>query len=120
SQYEREANEGVVKILAIGNSFSEDALESHLYGLAKDQGTEVIIGNLYIGGASLATHRSNAENTTPIYEYRKIGEDGNRSNRLKISLNLAILDEQWDYISFQQASPNSGQLETVQDRKSVV
>lgn len=114
SKYERPANEGVIKILAIGNSFSEDALETNLYDLAKAKGIKVIIGNLYIGGASLATHKSNAEKTTPIYSYRKVGEDGVKTTRANISLNLAILDEEWDYISFQQASPNSGQLETVQ------
>ena len=36
-----------IKILAIGNSFSDDATE-HLFGILKDAGVEeVIIGNLY-------------------------------------------------------------------------
>ena len=48
-----------LKILAIGNSFSVDAME-HLYGIAKDGGVEnVLLGNLYIGGCSLATHAKN-------------------------------------------------------------
>lgn len=114
SKYERVSSEGVIKILAIGNSFSEDALETNLYDLAKASGKTVIIGNLYIGGASLATHRNNAERTVPIYSYRKVSESGEKTTRANISLNLAVLDEKWDYISFQQASPSSGQLETVQ------
>ena len=113
-QYNRPANPGVIKILAIGNSFSEDAIESNLYELAKEKGLKVIIGNMYIGGASLATHKTNAERNTPIYSYRKIGEDGVKKTFSNISIELAVLDEEWDYISFQQASPNSGQLETVQ------
>ncbi|RYF14011.1 MAG: DUF4886 domain-containing protein [Flavobacteriales bacterium] len=113
-EYTRKSNSGVIKILAIGNSFSEDAIESNLYELAKDKGLKVVIGNMYIGGASLANHKTNAERGTPAYEYRKIGEDGVKKNTTKVSLEQAILDEQWDYISFQQASPNSGQLETVQ------
>ncbi len=114
SSYERPANPGVIKILAVGNSFSEDAIESHLYDLAKEKGIKVIIGNLYIGGASLATHKANADRNITIYEYRKIGADGIKKTLLKTSLELVIKDEEWDYISFQQASPNSGQLETVQ------
>ena len=38
----------VVKILAIGNSFSADAVEQELYGLFAAEGKKVIIGNLYI------------------------------------------------------------------------
>ncbi|OAQ39099.1 hypothetical protein A5893_10535 [Pedobacter psychrophilus] len=113
SDYERPANEGVIKILAIGNSFSEDAIETHLYDLAKEKGIKVIIGNMYIGGASLATHQANAERNVPIYEYRKINENGEKKIFLKTSLNIALEDEQWDYISFQQVSENSGQLETI-------
>lgn len=113
-QYNRSANPGVIKILAIGNSFSEDAIESNLYDLAKEKGLKVIIGNMYIGGASLANHKTNGERNTPTYSYRKIGGDGVKKTLPNVSIELAVLDEDWDYISFQQASPNSGQLETVQ------
>ncbi len=114
SEYERQNTAGVIKILAIGNSFSEDAIETNLYNLAKASGKTVIIGNMYIGGASLATHKANADRNIPIYEYRKINVAGEKKVFLKTSIDLAVQDEQWDYISFQQASPNSGQLETVQ------
>lgn len=113
SEYKRTDIEGVIKILAIGNSFSEDAIESNLYDLAKASGKTVIIGNMYISGASLADHKANAERNVPIYEYRKIKEDGEKVNWKKISIDLAVQDEEWDFISFQQASPNSGQPETV-------
>jgi hypothetical protein len=114
AEYTRKPSPGVIKILAIGNSFSENAVESNLYELAKEKGIKVIIGNMYIGGASLATHKVNVERNTPAYQYRKITEDGVRKNTTKISIEQALQDEEWDYISFQQASPNSGQLETVQ------
>ena len=42
-----------IKILAIGNSFSADAVEQELYGLFEAAGQKVIIGNLYIGGCPL-------------------------------------------------------------------
>ena len=40
----------VVKILAIGNSFSQDAVEQYLHELAEAEGISTIIGNMYIGG----------------------------------------------------------------------
>ena len=115
SQYERADRDGVIKILAIGNSFSEDAIESHLYQLATEKGMKVIIGNMYIGGASLDLHKKNVERNIPAYDYRKIGLDGVKKVFAKVSLDLAIEDEHWDYISFQQVSENSGQLETVKN-----
>ena len=69
-------NEKVVKILAIGNSFSVDALEQHFYDLAKAEGKTVVVGNLFIGGCSLQRHLDNAINDKPAYSYRKICSDG--------------------------------------------
>ncbi|WP_293302071.1 DUF4886 domain-containing protein [Pedobacter sp. UBA4863] len=114
SQYGGNSNDGVIKILAIGNSFSEDALEANLYELAKEKGKTVIIGNMYIGGASLAEHKKNTDNKASVYNYRKIGKDGVKRIYNAIRMDMAIEDEHWDYISFQQVSQNSGQLETVQ------
>ena len=42
-----------IKVLAIGNSFSEDAVENYLYELAAAQGDSLVIGNAYIGGCSI-------------------------------------------------------------------
>lgn len=106
--------DGVVRILAIGNSFSEDAVESNLYELAKEKNQKVIIGNLYVGGASLALHKSNIENNKDAYQYRKIDTTGKRVPMLNKSIAFALADESWDYISFQEGSANSGQLQTVQ------
>ena len=47
------ARQKVIKILAIGNSFSQDAVEQYLYELADAEGMPVINGNMYIGGCSL-------------------------------------------------------------------
>ncbi|RZK76174.1 MAG: DUF4886 domain-containing protein, partial [Pedobacter sp.] len=68
---DRPSKDSVIKILAIGNSFSDDAIEHYLYGLAKAGGYKVIIGNLYIGGAPLDLHLKNAQGNLDAYEYRK-------------------------------------------------
>lgn len=99
------------KILAIGNSFSQDAVEQYLYELAAVEGFKPVIGNMYIGGCSLERHVSNANNNSAAYEYRKI-VDGKKTNKLNVTLAEALADESWDYISLQQVSGNSGQYET--------
>src|SRR5690606_24707220 len=106
------ADDGVIKILAIGNSFSEDALENYLYELAAAADVPIVIGNLYIGGAPLDLHWENAAGNKAAYQYRKIAQNGTKTNTASTSIATAIADDDWDYISLQQASPNSGQYNT--------
>ena len=98
----------VIKVLAIGNSFSQDAVEQYLYELAAAQGDSLIIGNAYIGGCTIERHYNNLISSKADYEYRKVVK-GIRSNTKKVDLKRIIRDEQWDIISLQQASPYSGQ-----------
>ncbi|MBP9998161.1 MAG: DUF4886 domain-containing protein, partial [Bacteroidales bacterium] len=44
------AGDKVIKLLAIGNSFSEDSIEQNLWQIANNQGVDMVIGNMYIGG----------------------------------------------------------------------
>ena len=46
------AQQKTVRILAIGNSFSQDAVEQYLHELAEAEGISTIIGNMFIGGCS--------------------------------------------------------------------
>lgn len=99
-----------LKVLAIGNSFSQDAMQ-HLYLVAKDAGIEnVVLGNLYKGGCSLATHRKNmTENLEDYTFYISSPEAGGMitegTNRTAYH---AITYTDWDYITLQQASTTSG------------
>ena len=104
--------DNVVRILSIGNSFSQDAVEQYLHELAEADGQEVIIGNMYIGGCSLKKHLNNARENKPAYKYRKIGLDGKKVETKEFTLEQALADEKWDYLSFQQQSGNSGIYET--------
>ena len=102
----------VVKILAVGNSFSQDAVEQYLHELADAEGISTIIGNMFIGGCSLERHVKNARENAPAYAYRKIGTDGKKQEKGKMSLEMVLADEDWDYVSLQQASTFSGMYET--------
>lgn len=96
-----------VRLLAIGNSFSEDGVEQYLYELAHEAGIEILIGNAYRGGQSLHSHWRDVTEQNNTFEYRKI-EGGIRTNTPRKALADIITDEPWDYITFQQVSQESG------------
>ena len=97
-----------MKILAIGNSFSVDAM-AWLPEIAENQGVELTLGNLCIGGCSLETHDANIREDKAAYEYYKTGRE------VKVaSVRQALEEDNWDVVTLQQASHYSGQYETYQ------
>lgn len=106
------AQKDTLRILAIGNSFSVNAVEQNLHSIAEAQGKCAIIGNLYIGGCSLERHWNNAKDDAPAYSYRKINCYGVRTVEPGMSISRALKDEKWDVVTFQQASHFSGLLDT--------
>lgn len=103
-------SDGILRILAIGNSFSQDAVEQYLYELFEAAGQKVIIGNLYIGGCSLERHWGNTSNGKADYYYRKI-VNGVKTETKNATIFHGLTDEPWDIISLQQASGVSGKYE---------
>ena len=97
-----------MKILSIGNSFSQDA-HKWLYDVCKSAGKEIYNANLYYGGCALYGHWNFYVNDQAVYDYEIKGEPTR-----KISLAKALRAEDWDIITFQQASPNCGKYETYQ------
>lgn len=97
----------MIKILAIGNSFSEDAT-AYLTEMAQADGISIKVVNLYIGGCSLKTHWENIIENNIAYDYQLNGV----STDIKISIEAALKEEEWDYITLQQASHDSGLLDT--------
>jgi hypothetical protein len=97
----------LVKILAIGNSFSQDAM-AYLHKIAACGGIETKAVNLYIGGCSLQTHWENIEKNLSAYSYELNGASSGRM----VSIDEALKEESWDFITLQQASHDSGIPET--------
>ena len=101
----------LIKVLAIGNSFSEDAVEQYLYELAAAQGDSLVIGNAYIPACSINMHLENLKTSSKRYAYRKI-VGGIKTEEKNVSLQRIVLDEPWDIITLQQASVLSGIADT--------
>ena len=96
-----------MKILSIGNSFSQDA-QRYLHALAKKDGTYIKCVNLYIGGCSLRTHYLNMLENNRAYSFEFNGE----STGLKVSIAEALASDDWDYITLQQVSLLSFKIES--------
>ena len=101
------ASNDTLRVLCIGNSFSWDAVEQELAPLCQSANQAIIIGNLYYGGCSLEQHYTFMHKDTAAYSFRYI-EHGIRTLNEGYSLRQALKLMQWDYISFQQASHDSG------------
>ena len=91
-----------MNVLAIGNSFSQDAM-TYLCRIARADGVELKTTNLYIGSCSLERHYRNMLSGAPAYELQTNGQPTGFS----VSLDEALLNRAWDVITLQQASPAS-------------
>lgn len=98
-----------MKILTIGNSFSADATR-YLHQIAKSDNYDLTVVNLYIGGCTLYTHYKNMLEDSKAYAMEFNGE----STGFLVSIKDALLANNWDYVSLQQASWDSVDYETYQ------
>lgn len=91
-----------MKILAIGNSFSQDATR-YLHQIARKGGVPVEVANLYIGGCPLEKHFRNvmADNRAYTLEYNGM------NTGFRVSIKEALLNRSWDVVTLQQVSGQS-------------
>ena len=97
----------MIKILAIGNSFSQDAT-AYLYQIAASGGIDIKVGNLCIGGCSLERHHKNLREDLCDYAY----EINGRYVGAMMTLKAGLHEDKWDFVTMQQASHFSGLPET--------
>lgn len=101
-----------LKILAIGNSFSEDAME-YLYNIATHSGLDkddVVLGNLHIGGGTMQQHWEASQNGDA--QTLQLRRGSNTMTTLSRTLQSAVAYTDWDIITLQQASGSSGMADT--------
>ena len=108
-----------ISILAIGNSFSVDAME-YLYPLLQELGyTKIRLGNLYVGSCSLETHLANMKSKDPEYTYYT-NVDGTWKDSTGVQIHFPLEPDDWDYITIQQNSGNSGDASTYEPLGALV
>ncbi len=96
-----------MKILAIGNSFSEDATY-YIKKMAQSAHRDVTVVNLYIGGCTLQTHGENIRANAAAYRYER---DGLHTERM-VSVQEILEEDAWDVVTVQQQSGCSGLYES--------
>jgi hypothetical protein len=100
-----------LKVLMIGNSYADDTI-NYAYEIAKSVGIpaeNILIADIYVGGCSLKTHLSNAQKNAKVYRFgleRAGWFDG--SSYTNWTMEKAIKYADWDFITFQQSSGDSG------------
>ncbi len=104
-----------MKILAIGNSFSEDATY-YLKKIADSAHVDCQVVNLYIGGCSLERHAENIKSNASAYRYERNGVVTDRV----VSVKDALQEDRWDIVTVQQVSGLSGIYESYGDNLRVV
>lgn len=88
-----------MNVLAIGNSFSQDA-NRYFYGVARAAGEQLFNANLVIGGCPLERHFRNMKAESEEYALEIMGVDSG----FKTSIKKALLSRSWDVVTLQQAS----------------
>lgn len=92
-----------MKILSIGNSFSDDA-QRYLRAIAAREGVEIETLNLCIGGCSLERHASNIKSGERAYFFHY---NGDVEKEDLITLDEGISMQEWDIVTLQQVSTHS-------------
>lgn len=92
----------MAKILAIGNSFSQNA-NHYFHHIAAATGVWQKNVNLFIGGCPMSRHFRNIMANNEAYDLQFNGE----SVGLNVSIDKILLSDTWDYITIQQASHES-------------
>ena len=95
------------KILLISNSFGVDATR-YFHGVCRKAGEEVLTACLYIGGCTLSRHYRNMLSEESAYQLYINGME----TPFNMSLKRALLACEWDIVTLQQASPQSGRFDS--------
>lgn len=100
------AEEKTVKVLAVGNSFSRNAL--HWFSdIVAASGNKTVATNAMIGGCDFERHMRHAD----AFELNPDNPEGRPYPGGK-SLKDLLTQEKWDFVTIQQASPKSFKPET--------
>ena len=101
-----------MKVLTIGNSFSDNATEQMLDILAAENNVDLTVGRTNLGGCSLEKHWNLVEQCNLLpdikpYGFYLLGEESTPMN-----LCEALTCHKWDFVTLQQVSYQSWQAET--------
>lgn len=104
-----------LSVLAIGNSFSQDATR-YLHGIAACDMTDMPVVNLYIGGCPISLHAANIRADNRHYSMEFNGQ----ATGFFASIREALSSRPWDVVTIQQVSHKAPDYVTYQPDLSFV
>jgi len=108
-----EEDDGILKVFSIGNSFSQDSV-TRLYEVAKACGyTNVVFAYATISYSDLEGHYANFTNGSNGYTYYEYNKSSSFMSIANADIYTCLKRQNWDYITYQQASVRSGKPETI-------
>ena len=110
-KYNTDFNRPTIKVLSIGNSFSLSCIRQ-LPLVTKANGHMIDFASLYIGGCSLERHCRNIDaaatnSTFRPYRFDRVTEGWHVVNKGAANIQEALVLDNWDVVTVQQASPKS-------------
>jgi len=110
---ENATNDGSLKILAIGNSYTVDSMHLlHEVYAAENPDKKVVLGYAYKSGCTLAEHVQCMTDDSASYTYYEVAADGTRQTTYSRTLTEIVRDDNWDVVVLQQGSSESGLVDT--------
>ncbi len=103
-----QAEPKTVRVLTIGNSFANNALK-HLPQIVESSGNQLIMGRANLGGCTLERHWKHAAQ----FEANPTDREGSPYGG-KHSLKDLLTADDWDFVTIQQVSYKSHDLQTYQ------
>jgi len=101
-----------IKVLAIGNSFTDDPT-NYLDDIANAEGVDLTIKRATHGGATILGHWENYDSNTPWYSSTTVNGQTVYQKTLRDYLDYELNGGiYYDIITFQQVSDDSGRIET--------
>lgn len=100
--------DGVLRILGIGNSHTEDTFQ-FIHDVAFALGVEQVeIAYCWIGGSTVEQHVDNIKTENPAYELC-VTTDGAWTSHKDVTIQFAAAYADWDFIALQQQAGAAGQ-----------
>lgn len=97
-----------LKILAIGDDSTVDAMNNHLYDVFTSAGyNEIVLGNLVTDDSAVDSHWSNVQQSTDAYTFYYTN-NGQWIETADHDVLTALKAEDWDVIVLQQSAEESG------------
>ncbi len=101
-----------MKILTIGNSFSDNATSQLMEMLASERNIDLTIGRASLGGCSLEKHWNLVEQCDLLPEVKPYGFYMLDEPSTPMTLREILSYNSWDYVTLQQVSHCSWRLDT--------